>query len=40
MTSAVRARSPPARWSWSYLLTDNCGQSDKWLDADNDNNGQ
>jgi hypothetical protein len=32
--------SGPLDWSWSYLLTDNCGQSETWLDADNDNSGQ
>ena len=32
--------SGPLDWSWSYSLRDNCGASETWLDADNDNSGQ
>jgi len=32
--------SGPLDWSWSYSLKDNCGTTETWLDADNDNSGQ
>jgi hypothetical protein len=32
--------SGPLDWSWYYPLKDNCGHTETWLDADNDNSGQ
>jgi hypothetical protein len=32
--------SGPLDWSWSYSLTNNCGRTETWLDADNDDSGQ
>src|SRR5262249_29058331 len=30
----------PLDWTWSYSLKNNCGDTETWLDADNDNGGQ
>ena len=32
--------SGPLDWSWSYSLKNNCGDTEKWVDADNNGGGQ